>query len=87
MNFTKSKARHRIFIYIFTALDGYAIVIAVSCKYDGAQMHDKWQNSDPKCLFVLARFFSPTTLKWSPGSLFIYGPTRRGVSVRPGGQP
>ena len=36
-------------------------------------MHDKWQNRNPKCLFVLARFFSPTTLKWSPRSLFTIG--------------
>ena len=36
-------------------------------------MHDKWQNSDPKRLFVLARFFSPTTLKWPPRSLSVDG--------------
>ena len=50
------------FIYIFTALegilsgDGYVIFIAVSCKYGGAQMYDKWQKSDPKCLFVVFDF-------------------------------
>ena len=44
------------------------------CKYDGAQMHEKWQNSDPKCLFVLARFFSPTTLK-------LHGPCRTSSEI------
>ena len=39
------------------------------CKYDGTQMHDKWQGSDPRCLFVLARVFSPTTFKWFRRSL------------------
>ena len=41
--------------------DSYVINIYWGCKYDGMQMHNKWQNSGPKCLWVLARIFRPVS--------------------------
>ena len=49
--------------------NGRLFYIYWGCIYDGVQMQAKWRNSGPSCLFVLARFFSPTTFKWSTRSL------------------
>ena len=52
-----------------TAPPLFCLGLRLQDKYGSIQVHYKWSNSDLLCLFVLARLFSPPTLKLSLQSM------------------